>query len=110
MVANVVFQAGLLLMTTDVKSNTALNMTLCLAYLTYSVGHFRSLVSLFLAFQVFSRPPHGYRYKQFCLAHLFTSTRFIDGSLGLSYVASQSTLNPGGICSPGSRPVDINTC
>ena len=26
----------------------------------------------------------------------------MDKSLGLSYVASQSTLNPGGICSPGS--------
>ena len=56
--------------------------------------------------QVFSRLRI---HKRFCLSHLFTYTQFEDGSLGLSYVASPLSYNPGGICSPGSfeSPIKI---
>lgn len=47
--------------------------------------------------EVFSRWDH---HLDFCLSHLFTSHYFQDGSLGLSYVASKESYNPGGICSP----------
>ncbi len=51
-----------------------------------------------LCLQVFSRDP---RWRNFCLAHLFTHQPFEGGVLGLAYIGSPRTYSVGGICSPG---------
>ncbi|CAL4075052.1 unnamed protein product, partial [Meganyctiphanes norvegica] len=40
-------------------------------------------------------------HKDYCLAHLFTDLKFDNNILGLGYVASPRSHEPGGICSYG---------
>ena len=60
--------------------------------------------------EVFSREPG---HADFCLAHLFTDTKFEGGVLGLAYVGSHRRGSVGGVCSPkyykGGHSLHLNT-
>ena len=54
--------------------------------------------------QVFSR---DVRFKQFCLAHLFTYQAFDGGVLGLAYIGSPRQYSVGGVCTQGESLVNV---
>ena len=71
---------------------------------------FRSSWDVRQLLEVFSREPG---HADFCLAHLFTDTKFDGGVLGLAYVGSHRRGSVGGVCSPkyykGGHSLNLNT-
>ena len=71
---------------------------------------FRSTWDVRQLLEVFSREPG---HRDYCLAHLFTDTKFEGGVLGLAYVGSHRRGSVGGICSPryykGGHALYLNT-